>query len=833
MKPEFSIIIARAPKRRVHVLQSLNEMNVSQQHYEVLIEEGVNPSMNRNRAIGKASGEVLAFVDDDCIVNGDWLNHASAFFDAHGDYDVVGGPQLTPPSTSFFARASGYVLASFFGTYRMSSRYKKSRRNLEAMELNLSSANLFIRKRAFQKSGLFDSRLWPNEETELLCRIANAGGKIAYDPNIVVFHRRRNSLWGLAKQCFRYGTGRARQNKLVGTLLPGLGVTVPCAFLIYLALLPALLILHPLFWVPLLSYCVLNLLVSVGTAWSNKEFLSVFSLPFIFLTVHLSYPLGFLVESTKMHVLRRKLRDIGAETEEAIQASQGVGEAVIEEESGATAMPRKAGRKKMKVVISYPPLESDKGRATLGQNRQFEWYSYPSYIYPMVPAVAATLLSKRGYEVIWNDAIAEGWDYGRFLSFFEREAPDVLALETKTPVVRQHWRIIKELKVLAPQTRIILMGDHVTAFPEESMLACPVDFVLTGGDFDHGLLNICDHLTQGTRLESGIWYREDGNIKDTGPFGTEKRDHTNLPFVDRDLTRWQLYGEHLFYKPSTYTMVGRDCWRPKCTFCSWTTLWPRFRTRSPESLLDEIGMILERYQVREIFDDTGTFPIGAFLRRFCQGVVERGYNKEVYLSCNMRINALRQDDFQLMARAGFRVLKFGIESANQKTLDLLNKGTSVEDLVRGCKEAKAAGLSPHLTTMVGYPWENREDASRTVDLAQDLFDRGYADTIQATVVMPYPGTPLFRQAEENGWLKYGRDWDKYDMTRPVLKTPIEEAEIMDMVKRLYGSFMSPRFIARKLLSIRNLEDVKYYGHAAKVAVHHMLDFKRGGTQLKR
>ena len=487
----------------------------------------------------------------------------------------------------------------------------------------------------------------------------------------------------------------------------------------------------------------------------------------------------------------------------------------------------------MKVMISYPPLRSDRGQATLGQNRQFEWFSYPSYLYPMVPAMAATRLAGRGYEVVWNDAIAEGWSYEEFVRAYEREAPDLVAFETKTPVVKQHWRIIADLKTRVPESKIVLMGDHVTAFPEESMLACPTDFVLTGGDFDLGLVSIADHLRGGGGLVPGIWYRTGGTIRDTGPFGQEKPDHQDAPFIDRELTRWRLYGEHLFYKPSTYTMVGRDCWRPKCTFCSWTTLWPRFRTRSPESLLDEIGLILERYQVKEIFDDTGTFPIGAFLERFCRGMIERGYDRQVYFSCNMRINALGAEHYETMARAGFRLLKFGIESANQRTLDLLDKGTSVEDLIRGCKEAKAAGLSPHLTTMVGYPWETRDDARRTIDLAQRLFADGHADTIQATVVMPYPGTPLFRQAEENGWLRYGRDWDMYDMTRPVMRTPIDDAEIMEMVTRLYGSFMSPRFIARKLASIRNWDDVKYYAHAARVAVNHMVDYRRDGKDVRR
>jgi anaerobic magnesium-protoporphyrin IX monomethyl ester cyclase len=449
----------------------------------------------------------------------------------------------------------------------------------------------------------------------------------------------------------------------------------------------------------------------------------------------------------------------------------------------------------------------------------------------MVVATAATMLARRGHDVVWADGVAEEWTYAEFRARFEREAPALIAVETKTPVVQQHWRIVRELKTLSPATRIVLMGDHVTAFPAETMANSPVDYVLTGGEFDTGLMSIADHVAHGGALVPGIWYRDGDEVRDTGPFALGKRSYEDRPFFDRELTKWWLYGEHLYYRPSTYTMVGRDCWRPKCTFCSWTTLWPSFGTRSADSLLDEVGQILDRYPVREIFDDTGTFPIGAFLRRFCDGMVARGYDRRVYFSCNMRIDALRRPDYDRMARAGFRLVKLGIESANQRTLDRIDKGTSVEDLVRGCKEAKAAGLSPHLTTMVGYPWETRDEARRTLDMARALFADGHADTIQATVVMPYPGTPLFDEARREGWLKYGDDWQQYDMMRPVMHSPIPDDELMDMAKDLYGAFLSPRFVLRKILSVRAWEDVRYYAHAARIAVGHMVDFRRGSRNL--
>lgn len=481
----------------------------------------------------------------------------------------------------------------------------------------------------------------------------------------------------------------------------------------------------------------------------------------------------------------------------------------------------------MKISISYPPIESGKGVPLLSQNRQFQWFSHPCYIYPMVPAYAATLLKQNGYSVAWHDGIAMEWTPEMYYSEIQNYVPDLIAIETKTPVVKTHWRIIEELKNLLPETKIALMGDHVTALPKESIENSMADFILTGGDYDFLLLNLCEYLTSDAELEPGIWYRDDGEIKNTGKFQLN-HDLASLPFIDRDLTKWQLYSEkNGNYKrtPGTYTMVGRDCWWGRCTFCSWTTTYPRFRTRNPESLLDEIGILIEKYRVREIFDDTGTFPTGKWLERFCRGMVERGYSEEIYFSCNMRFGILKQKDYDLMKKAGFRMLLFGLESANQATLDRLNKGIRVADIVDGCRMAKEAGLEPHLTVMVGYPWETKEDAGRTTDLAKELFERGWADTLQATIVVPYPGTPIFEECKHNGWLKT-LDWSRYDMRENVMLSPISEEEIKELTQKLYKVFFTPQYVLRKLAAIRNLEDLRFVGKGIAAIAGHLKDFSK-------
>ncbi|MBU1926091.1 MAG: radical SAM protein, partial [Candidatus Omnitrophica bacterium] len=207
------------------------------------------------------------------------------------------------------------------------------------------------------------------------------------------------------------------------------------------------------------------------------------------------------------------------------------------------------------------------------------------------------------------------------------------------------------------------------------------------------------------------------------------------------------------------------------------------------------------------------------------GMIARGLHKKVNIDCNMRFGALNPDEYRLMKRAGFRLLLFGIESTNQKTLDRINKDLKVETIIESCKQARAAGLYPHITVMFGYPWETYEDAKKTLELASWLLKKDYAYTMQSTIVIPYPGTPLFEECKENDLL-CSTDWEYYDMKKPVMKLQFEPEKLMRLVQSLYSVSYSPEFIARKILSIREFDDVKYFGMAFLKVAGHIFDFAK-------
>lgn len=171
-----------------------------------------------------------------------------------------------------------------------------------------------------------------------------------------------------------------------------------------------------------------------------------------------------------------------------------------------------------------------------------------------------------------------------------------------------------------------------------------------------------------------------------------------------------------------------------------------------------------------------------------------------------------------------------MESGNQKTLDKLDKGTKEADAINGPKMARKAGLDPHVTIMLGYPWETYEDAKRTIEIAKYAFKKGYYETMQATIVIPYPGTPLYKECKEKGWLLTD-NYDDFDMRQAVMKTPIPKEKILELEQELYSCFMTPQYITRKVLGIRSFHDAKYLFYMGWKLLGHLMDFDPNQTKI--
>jgi radical SAM superfamily enzyme YgiQ (UPF0313 family) len=341
-----------------------------------------------------------------------------------------------------------------------------------------------------------------------------------------------------------------------------------------------------------------------------------------------------------------------------------------------------------------------------------------------------------------------------------------------------------------------------------------VDFVLAGGNYDFLLLKLLKNINN-PNLSKII--RED-----------EPPSLDELPLIDRELTQWRLYacknGNYKF-TPGSYIMNGRDCWWGKCSFCSWAAMFPgeKYLVRSVEKALDEIGGLI-KLGVKEIMEDSGTLPTGQWLEDFCRGMIEREYNKKIKISCNLRLNGIKNPDiYKLMKKAGFRMILFGLESVNQRTLDRINKNLRVEEIEPALRDCKNAGLEPHITVMVGFPWETKKNIENTLNFVKKLFRKNLIDSLQATLAIPYPGTDLYKYCQENNLLLTD-DYDRFDQREPVMKSPLSATELKKMIGKFYRSFITPKFFWNKIKSIRSWQDIRYIARVGKKVLGHLTDF---------
>ena len=308
----FSLVIPVAPYRNAEILGSIKKLNFKKKDFEVIVERGTNPSDNRNKGAEKSKGEIIVFLDDDAVVHPDLLKNADNFFKEHPEIKIVGGPQLTPLDEKGFAKVSGYALASKFGGWNAANRYGKKRLNLNADDTYLTSAIMFCKKEVMKKVK-FDSTLFPGEDSKFVIDARKLGMKVAYCPNLIIYHRRRPTVRLLIKQIYNYGKDLAQRESILETIKRPFFL-VPGMFFIYLILFPIILlliqivfnnlILNFIILFPLILYLFLDLIFSFFEGIKNKDLIAILLLPLIFPIIHLSHGAGWFFEYLKRFFIK-------------------------------------------------------------------------------------------------------------------------------------------------------------------------------------------------------------------------------------------------------------------------------------------------------------------------------------------------------------------------------------------------------------------------------------------------------------------------------------------------------------------------------------------------
>jgi hopanoid biosynthesis associated radical SAM protein HpnJ len=370
---------------------------------------------------------------------------------------------------------------------------------------------------------------------------------------------------------------------------------------------------------------------------------------------------------------------------------------------------------------------------------------------------------------------------------------DLAVLHTSAPSFGHDVKVAEALREANPHLRVGFVGAHVAVAREAALHASKaIDFV-TGSEFDFTI----QEIAQGRPLHqvAGLSYRTNGHV-DRTPDRAVLEDMDRLPFVvdvyKRDLEVERYFIGYLLH-PYLSLYTGRGC-RSKCTFCLWpqTVGGHRYRTRSVEHVVAEIAHARRLFpQVKEYFFDDDTFTDD--LPR--AEAIARGLGRlGVTWSCNAKAD-VPLATLKVLKDNGLRLLLVGYESGSQGILNNVKKGIRLDRAREFTRNARTLGIKVHGTFIMGLPGETRETIQETVRFALDIDP----DTIQVSLAAPYPGTALYREARERGWLRDDALVDAGGVQTSVLDYPhLTRSEIFGSLEQFYRRFY---FRPRKILAI--------------------------------
>ena len=280
------------------------------------------------------------------------------------------------------------------------------------------------------------------------------------------------------------------------------------------------------------------------------------------------------------------------------------------------------------------------------------------------------------------------------------------------------------------------------------------------------------------------------------------------PFPARDLTPYHRYSSVLARRrPVTTMFTSRGC-PYRCTFCDRPHLGKKFRAHSARRVVDEMEECV-RMGIHEIlvYDDTFTVSRRRVLE-ICAEIQRRGL--DVAWDIRARVDTVDEEMLRALKAAGCERIHYGVEAGSDHFMEVLRKGITVEDARTAFKLTKKAGISSLAYFMIGIPGETEDDIRQTWRLARELGP----DFVHITILCPFPGTEIYRNAlaegvyESDHWLDFARD--PQPGFQPKYWTQQLSAERLEaLLEQAYKDFYTrPGYIAKQLLKIRSWREFR-------------------------
>ena len=405
-------------------------------------------------------------------------------------------------------------------------------------------------------------------------------------------------------------------------------------------------------------------------------------------------------------------------------------------------------KKRVKVLLLSPPYLPRYMR-----NARCDFISLSAtQWYPIWLGYCGALLEKHGYEVALIDSPSYGLSKAETELQFNNFKPNLLVVYTghksEKSDIEYIDRILDEYDCPA-----VLVGPYFSIDPARILGQSRRVKYGVSGEFEYPVLELLSG--KDPREIRNLLIREKDEIK-TNPsrVNLTRSELDGIPFVSDffnrhlDLRHYRVPSE---LHPFLDIMSGRGCSWGLCTYCLWVHSFIKgrtYNTRSLENVTDEFKYIEKSVpSVRSVMIQDDTFPEDRAIA-FSEAKIRADI--KLPWSCYAR-GELGREALRIMKRANCRNLHVGFESGDRRILKDVRKGLTRERMTQFMRDAKEAGLRVHGDFAIGFPGETKETAARTIEWACKLRPH----TAQFQLMIPFPGTPFYKELEKNGWMING------------------------------------------------------------------------------
>jgi len=369
---------------------------------------------------------------------------------------------------------------------------------------------------------------------------------------------------------------------------------------------------------------------------------------------------------------------------------------------------------------------------------------------PIGVASLAAYLIEKGHQVkIWDEAIQMLTPEDIKELVKDCQEPYIFGLSCLTASISRGHIIAKQIKEVFSDSIIIFGGIHPTVLPEETLNTGLVDFVIRReGEVPLEALYKAIKNKENPEAICGISFKKNGKIihNPTLP-GPDMNSLPSFPY--------HLFEKHRDVYDFGFVVTSRGC-PYNCIFCSQRSITGRrVSFRSPEKIVDDIELLANKYNQDMItFSDDNMLTNKTRVKTLCELIRERGLHKKVTFQCQVRGDDIDEDILKSLKAANFITLNFGLETASERLMVLINKKETVEQNMKALALARKYDFQISGTFILGLPTETKEERYQSYKIA-----RKFLDYVRFNAATPYPGTKLYEIAKSENRLNIGKDWE--------------------------------------------------------------------------